>query len=96
MKKLNKDDLEDLQYYSDCLKSISLDSLLNGNDNSKDALYLTKAIVEVVTGDYLYINNTDYINSLKTEIRTQRKEIAALREERRMLLDKDFPPNREV
>lgn len=32
------------------------------------------------------------IESLKTEIRTQRKEIGALREERRLLLDKDNPP----
>ena len=34
----------------------------------------------------------DLIESLKNEIKTQRKEIAALREERRMFLDKDFPP----
>lgn len=32
------------------------------------------------------------IESLKNEIRTQRKEIAALREERRNLLDSDRPP----
>jgi uncharacterized coiled-coil protein SlyX len=32
------------------------------------------------------------IESLKTEIRTQRKEIGALREERRLILDKDNPP----
>lgn len=33
------------------------------------------------------------INSLKTEIRTQRKEIGALREERRRFLQDDNPPN---
>jgi hypothetical protein len=33
------------------------------------------------------------IESLKNEIRTQRKEIAALREERRLILDKDKGPN---
>jgi predicted RNase H-like nuclease (RuvC/YqgF family) len=32
------------------------------------------------------------IDSLKNEIRTQRKEIGALREERRKLLDNDRPP----
>ncbi|NDD84194.1 hypothetical protein EBZ38_07970 [bacterium] len=32
------------------------------------------------------------IDSLKNEIRTQRKEIAALREERRHFLDDDKPP----
>ena len=35
----------------------------------------------------------DIINSLKTEIRTQRKEIGALREERRHFLKDDNPPN---
>lgn len=33
------------------------------------------------------------IDSLKTEIRTQRKEIGALREERRRFLQDDNPPN---
>ena len=33
------------------------------------------------------------IDSLKTEIKTQRKEIAALREERRHFLKDDEPPN---
>ena len=32
------------------------------------------------------------MESLKNEIRTQRKEIGALREERRLILDKDNPP----
>lgn len=32
------------------------------------------------------------INSLKLEVRTQRKEIAVLREERRKLIDDDKPP----
>ena len=32
------------------------------------------------------------IDSLKNEIRTQRKEIGSLREERRLLLDQDKPP----
>jgi uncharacterized coiled-coil protein SlyX len=32
------------------------------------------------------------IESLKTEIRIQRKEIGALREERRLLLEQDKPP----
>lgn len=32
------------------------------------------------------------INSLKLEIKTQRKEIALLREERRTILDNDLPP----
>jgi uncharacterized coiled-coil protein SlyX len=32
------------------------------------------------------------MESLKNEIRTQRKEIGALREERRLLLDQDKPP----
>ena len=32
------------------------------------------------------------IESLKNEIRTQRKEIGALREERRLILDRDNPP----
>ena len=32
--------------------------------------------------------------SLKDEIKTQRKEIAALREERRMIINNDNPPGR--
>jgi len=38
------------------------------------------------------------IQSLKDEIKTQRKEIGALREERRFLLDQDKPPmlNKEL
>ena len=32
------------------------------------------------------------IVSLRTEVRTLRQEVAALREERRMLLDADLPP----
>jgi uncharacterized coiled-coil protein SlyX len=32
------------------------------------------------------------IDSLKNEIRIQRKEIGSLREERRLLLDQDKPP----
>lgn len=33
------------------------------------------------------------VESLKDEIRIQRKEIAVLREERRLILDKDKGPN---
>lgn len=33
------------------------------------------------------------IESLKLEVRTQRKEIAVLREERRFILDQDKGPN---
>lgn len=36
--------------------------------------------------------NLSTMESLKTEIKTQRKEIAALREERRVLLDRDRIP----
>lgn len=32
------------------------------------------------------------VDSLRKEIRTQRKEIALLREERRTILDTDLPP----
>ena len=38
-------------------------------------------------------NLKNTVESLKTEIRTQRKEIAVLREERRFILDKDKGPN---
>lgn len=49
-----------------------------------------------------YINNLhkkiegleSLINSLKSEIKIQRKEIAGLREERRMLINNDNPPGR--
>lgn len=34
------------------------------------------------------------VDSLKLEVKTQRKEIAALREERRMLLNSDSVPGR--
>jgi hypothetical protein len=37
-------------------------------------------------------NKLYLIQSLKSEIRTLNKEIAGLREERRSLVDKDFPP----
>ena len=37
-------------------------------------------------------NKLYLIQSLKAEIRTLNKEIAGLREERRSLIDKDFPP----
>lgn len=43
--------------------------------------------------DYVnYLHNT--IESLKLEVKTQRKEIAALREERRMLLNSDTVPGK--
>jgi hypothetical protein len=35
----------------------------------------------------------DYIESLRREVRTQRMEIAALREERRAILGADDPPS---
>jgi hypothetical protein len=38
------------------------------------------------------INKEFLIRDLKSEIRTQRLEIAGLREERRGLVDKDYPP----
>lgn len=38
------------------------------------------------------LNKQFLIQDLKNEIRTQRLEIACLREERRGLVDKDFPP----
>ena len=38
------------------------------------------------------LNKDFLIQDLKKEIRTQRQEIALLREERRMILDKDLPP----
>jgi len=38
------------------------------------------------------INKEFLIQDLKNEIRTQRLEIAGLREERRGLVDKDYPP----
>jgi uncharacterized coiled-coil DUF342 family protein len=34
----------------------------------------------------------NYIDSLRREVRTQRQEIAALREERRALIGADAPP----
>jgi|694.fasta_scaffold05125_38 hypothetical protein len=37
-------------------------------------------------------NKLYLIQSLKVEIRTLNKEIAGLREERRSIVDKDFPP----
>jgi len=41
------------------------------------------------------VDNLESINkSLKEEIKTQRKEIAILREERRMIIDNDNPPGR--
>lgn len=39
----------------------------------------------------LAIEVASYIESLKEEIKTQRKEIAALREERRIILENDRP-----
>jgi hypothetical protein len=38
------------------------------------------------------LNKLYLIQSLKSEIRTLNKEIAGLREERRLILDKDKPP----
>jgi len=37
-------------------------------------------------------NKLYLIQSLRSEIRTLNKEIAGLREERRIILDKDYPP----
>ena len=36
------------------------------------------------------------VESLKLEVRTQRKEIAVLREERRLILDQDKGPNNVI
>jgi hypothetical protein len=38
-------------------------------------------------------NLKNIVESLKLEIKNQQKEIAALREERRLILDKDKGPN---
>ncbi len=38
-------------------------------------------------------NLKNIVESLKLEVKTQRKEIAVLREERRLILDKDKGPN---
>ncbi len=38
-------------------------------------------------------NFKNIVESLKNEVRTQRQEIAVLREERRLILDKDKGPN---
>ena len=45
--------------------------------------------VTLLTSDVIALAT---IESLKTEIKTQRKEIAVLREERRSLLDRDKVP----
>lgn len=94
MRKLNKDDLESLQYFADVLRHNALDSLSTNHDHRETIWYLTKAIVEVIGHTDFDIYNNDYIASLKREIKTQRKEIAALREERRIFLNNDIPPNR--
>jgi hypothetical protein len=93
MTKLNDADLFDLQYFCEILKSKTLDSLYKVSDNTADIWHLTKAIVEVVGRGGFSIYEDDYVASLKREIRVQRKEIAGLREERRMFLDRDIPPN---
>lgn len=41
-------------------------------------------------------NKQFLIQDLKREIRTQRQEIASLREERKSLLDKDHPPGYNI
>lgn len=60
-------------------------------DNWKEIKLWLKAAYDVgyEAGE---INKEYLIQSLKAEIRTQRQEIAALREERRSLIDKDLPP----
>lgn len=66
--------------------------------NPKDSVDNWKNIKEWLKGafDAGYeageLNKQFLIQDLKNEIRTQRLEIAALREERRSILDKDLPP----
>lgn len=66
--------------------------------NPKDAVDNWKYIKEYLKGafDAGYeageLNKQFLIQDLKNEVRTQRLEIAALREERRGLVDKDYPP----
>lgn len=66
--------------------------------NPKDSLDNWKNIREWLKGafDAGYaageLNKEFLIRDLKNEIRTQRLEIAGLREERRGLVDKDYPP----
>ena len=52
-----------------------------------EAISLGKVVTLVVKDEIIY-----NLQSLKDEIRLQRKEIAGLREERRMILDNDLPP----
>lgn len=92
--KLSKEDLSDLSCLCEDLKNTTLLSLREDKDNNALLLEITTIIVEFVTKGECDIYNIDYIDSLKREIRVQRKEIARLREERRMILNQDAPPNR--
>ena len=65
---------------------------LKGNaDNYKDIKSLIKCAFDAgyKAGE---LNKEFLVCDLKNEIRTQRLEIAGLREERRGLVDKDYPP----
>ena len=67
-------------------------------DNPKDQIDNWKTIKKWLRGafDAGYeageLNKLYLVQSLKSEIRTLNQEIAGLREERKMLLDKDNPP----
>jgi len=66
--------------------------------NPKDEVDNWKSIKEWLNASFYAgyeageFNKLYLIQSLKSEIRTLNKELAGLREERRMILDKDNPP----
>jgi len=62
------------------------------NDNDIVARLRAEVVWEAAVGELLS-RAADHIESLRREVRTQRLEIAGLREERRALLEADLPPN---
>ncbi len=70
------------------------DLVKNPKDNIDNWTEIKKWLKASFDGGYEAgeINKQFLIQDLKNEIRIQRLEIASLREERRGLIDKDYPP----
>jgi len=64
--------------------------------NIVDRLRRWTHAVDAAPASDLMDEAANVIEALRTEVRTQRQEIAALREERRALLDADQPPMRSL
>lgn len=89
-----EDWLDELEGFSLRMERVYDDLVVNPKDNVDNWKNIREWLKAAFDAGYEAgeLNKQFLIQDLKNEIRTQRLEIAALREERLSILDKDLPP----